>query len=633
VLGGADVVATTEADVVQVRRERHAFLTGEEVSSLVRPEVVESWRRSSSSGVVPDALDLVVTEDVGVDTELHRAAGPVLDRLGERLDSTRTALILSGAQSDIVARWAGEHTVSAALDAAEALPGVCLDEARAGTNGLGTAMVLDRAVVISGPEHFAERYQEFTCAGVPVHHPLRGDRVGAVTLVCRFRDANRLMLPIVLEAVDQIRQRLLLDATPTERLLLERSRDLQGGPGRALAVAGGDVLLVNAAAAALLGPQGGDQLRAGVARAGQTGRPALVEGPAGAVLVRAEEVSNRGEVIGHVVELTPLARAERAARPTAAADVVPPAHPPRGRGTSRDAPSAGGRGPLARLGGPSRAWRSVIATARRYAGFDLPVLAHGEPGTGKLSLLEAMWAEAAAGGAVGPLAVVDAALVPLDGLEAFLHELCDSLARSDGLVVLRHADLLDPRAAGAVAGLLDQAARDAALCLRRPAVRVAATSGPLDEVAGGSSELAPVLRDRLAVVDIALPPLRDRREDVAAIVADLVEEWGGRHRWLPEALDVLAAAPWPGNARQLRGVVARVLAGRAAGDIGVRDLPAQLVGHHDPALTAMERAEVAAILSGLREAVGNKVEAARRLGISRSTLYRKIAAYRIAGAR
>jgi transcriptional regulator of acetoin/glycerol metabolism len=104
---------------------------------------------------------------------------------------------------------------------------------------------------------------------------------------------------------------------------------------------------------------------------------------------------------------------------------------------------------------------------------------------------------------------------------------------------------------------------------------------------------------------------------------------GGRHRWRPEALEALSTADWPGNVRQLHSFVARTCAGRAGGDIELADLPEELLPAPNGVLSQIERAELAAIVTGLRETGGNKVDAARHLGISRSTLYRKIRAYRI----
>ncbi|MPY93574.1 MAG: GAF domain-containing protein [Acidimicrobiia bacterium] len=608
------MVATMGVGSPQVRRERDAFLCGRPVSEAVRAEVVESWRRSSSSGVVPDALDLAVASDVDVESEFCRAAAPVLDRLNERLDSSRTALVLSGPRADILQRWAGDTAVSVALDEVEALPGVCLDEGRAGTNGLGTTMALDRPVVISGAEHFADRYQPFTCAGAPVRHPSRGHGLGVVTLVCRYQDTNRLMLPIVLEAVDHIRARLLEQTSTVERLLLDRYLARGADTPAAVVVIGADVLLANRAASELLSHVDDDRLRAEAAALGRgvgVGRLSLPSGEE--LVVRGEGVTTGREVVGHVLELSrlgpeparpgPLPRPRVAPRPAGPARV--PAEP----------------SPLARLGGRGRAWQGVLAAARRHARFDLPVLVHGEAGTGKLALVEAMWAEARLAGTVE---VADAALVPFHGLTDFLHGLHGSLHRPDGLVVLRHAELLERRAALAVSGLLDEAGRSGGARL--------ASTATSSSILGEGPAVRGALGDRLAVVQIGLPPLRDRPEDIGAVVEAVAREGGGRHRWRPDALEALEAGEWPGNARQLRNLVVSTCAGRPAGDVTRPDLPPQFQRPGRRALTQIERAELAVIVAGLREAGGNKVEAARRLGISRSTLYRKVSAYRIDAA-
>jgi transcriptional regulator of acetoin/glycerol metabolism len=444
----------------------------------------------------------------------------VLDRLNERLDTTRTALVLAGAEAGIVARWAGDHGVARMLDGVHAVPGACLAEGHAGTNGLGTALELDRPVVISGAEHFAERYQEFTCAGVPIHHPRRGDRLGVLTLVCRYRDSNRLMVPIVLEAVDHICDRLLAGAGDEPRLVSAVGRPLVAVP-----------------------------------------TPPRPPAPNGAQ-----------------------------------------AGPPRG---------------LGRLGGASRAWQQVLALARRHVGFDLPVLVEGPSGVGKVELLRAMWEES---GRSGVVEVADAALLPLEGLGDFLARLRRSLNRPDGLLVLRHAELLDAPAARAVGALVDATPPGR--------VALAATIGTSCRASDGdgAAERA-ALHDRLGLVHLHLAPLAERRDDVVPLVGLLAG--ASRHRFRPDALDALARADWPGNVRQLRAVVSSTCASRPVGDLEVADLPAEVVRRRGVGLTQMESAELAAILAGLRDAGGNKAEAALRLGISRSTLYRKLRAYGI----
>jgi transcriptional regulator of acetoin/glycerol metabolism len=96
----------------------------------------------------------------------------------------------------------------------------------------------------------------------------------------------------------------------------------------------------------------------------------------------------------------------------------------------------------------------------------------------------------------------------------------------------------------------------------------------------------------------------------------------------PDALQLLQRLPWPGNVRELERVVRAATARRHSGDIRVEDFPAGLLAKAAPRrLTAIEHAELEAIVEALDAAGGNKRDAARRLGIARSTLYRKLRAY------
>jgi DNA-binding NtrC family response regulator len=161
---------------------------------------------------------------------------------------------------------------------------------------------------------------------------------------------------------------------------------------------------------------------------------------------------------------------------------------------------------------------------------------------------------------------------------------------------------------------------------------IAATNRPLEEErkAGRFRE---DLYYRLNVVTITLPPLKDRRSDIPELVEHFLKTrpvGPTRRQISPEALDVLVRYDWPGNVRELANVLERAQI-LAEGDVLTPDdLPDSLVlapaeprPDADPRhLNEVERRHVLEILN---EVKGNKVQAARILGISRRALYRLIA--------
>jgi DNA-binding NtrC family response regulator len=145
---------------------------------------------------------------------------------------------------------------------------------------------------------------------------------------------------------------------------------------------------------------------------------------------------------------------------------------------------------------------------------------------------------------------------------------------------------------------------------------------------------------RLAVERIHLPPLRDHAEDIPdlarAFLAVAQEQWeipeARAIRIQPETLDVLREHSWPGNVRELKNLVLRAAARTSVGTItpaiakgllGESALP--LVG--EPAASSLEDVEREAIRRALHDSNGQRRAAARRLGISESTLYKRIRRY------
>ena len=143
----------------------------------------------------------------------------------------------------------------------------------------------------------------------------------------------------------------------------------------------------------------------------------------------------------------------------------------------------------------------------------------------------------------------------------------------------------------------------------------------------------PALAERFVVV-LDVPPLRDRAADIPALVTEIIAELRPQPphpRCTPEALAALNGSAWPGNVRQLRQVVATALTRSMSCDIAVDDLPSGYPGAaRGGRLTGLERAEREALITALRETGWDREAAARDLGISRATIYRKLKRLKIA---
>jgi DNA-binding NtrC family response regulator len=176
---------------------------------------------------------------------------------------------------------------------------------------------------------------------------------------------------------------------------------------------------------------------------------------------------------------------------------------------------------------------------------------------------------------------------------------------------------------------------------RRADVRVvAATNKPLeDEVRAG--RFREDLFFRLNVITITLPDLKDRREDLPELTAHFLQTRKLGHALMtvdPEALAVLCSYDWPGNVRELANVIERAQILAEGNTITVDDLPENLVRETRPVAVAAPPAPVGGsddldeverrhVSEVLRKHAGNKVQAARALGVSRRTIYRLIEKY------
>lgn len=160
---------------------------------------------------------------------------------------------------------------------------------------------------------------------------------------------------------------------------------------------------------------------------------------------------------------------------------------------------------------------------------------------------------------------------------------------------------------------------------------------------------------RLNVVTLRLPPLRERREDIPALVEQFLAQHGGRHCLSQEVRDALMAYEWPGNVRELENCIERMVAMNSGPMLHSADLPTALQNtlaageaerfaqqallarqrvaappsppQAQPVVVPLEATERQAILNALDFTQGDRAQAAQLLGIGRTTLYRKLKRY------
>lgn len=289
--------------------------------------------------------------------------------------------------------------------------------------------------------------------------------------------------------------------------------------------------------------------------------------------------------------------------------------------------------------------RSLIA---KVAPADSAVLISGESGTGKelvaRALHEGRW------GVDRPFIAVNCAAVPRDLFEselfghvrgAFTGAVSDrpgyfELARGGTLFLDEIGDLpldLQPKLLRAIeqGEFMPVGGRKNVTVETRI---VTATNRDLD-VEVGAGRFREDLMYRIRVVEIALPPLRERRSDIPILVEHLlhrVAERSGRQPPTVEhaAIGALTDAEWRGNVRELENVLERAVLLAEGPAIGLEDLPPELSGDVGRVTTtadlreatrAFERRHIERVL---REVGGSREEASKKLGINPSTLYRRL---------
>jgi sigma-54 dependent transcriptional regulator, acetoin dehydrogenase operon transcriptional activator AcoR len=531
-----------------------------------RPEIAQSWHRASLAGV-DQAGDFgrLVPGDIDPNSSLLVGAAPVLDELAASLAGTGYSTILGDRECRVVRRWFDDPRTEASFDTLNLREGAIVLEETIGTNALGTAFETHLAVTINGAEHFVEALRRFSCYGHPIRHPLTRRIEGVLDVTALAHSASPLLPALIARAVQDIEQRLLGGSQSSEKSLLAAFQQASGHRKRAVLAIGEDIVMSNQAASELLSPSDVALLRV------------LAEEPLHRDECALKLSLESGQPVTVIV--TRVSGARRGAllqvEPCSSRPLLTPATVPAPR-PARAAP---------------------------------PTLVCGPPGTGRTTRAREL--------AALPVKFLRPASALLEGEVAWAQDFEAAMRRTEGSVCIDGIELLSDKLLDLVVQYVD--------ARQRP--RLIFVSGPVSGLTGRAATLAGTASTREELMSLSA-----RRAEIPELAGSMLQSAAASDsvHLTPGAVQALTAHEWPGNLRELKAVIVHAAARRTCGGITLSDLPQQYRSTV-PAMpmAALDRAERDVIVIALRNAGGNKVQAARELGVSRTTLYARIRALRI----
>jgi len=578
---------------------RERFLAADAVGdSTVRRLILTSWKRSQEHNVDRDQVTVPYLRTPDLEAPLARSAAPILDSLSEQLSGDPVSIILTDQAGLVIDRRSASARITDSLDAVRLAPGFSYAEEYAGTNGIGTALSSARPTLVDGREHYTGELGRFCCAGAPIHHPTHHRVIGVLDLTTWAETSGTMLMALANATARQIEDEILAQTGLREFALFREYLSACHAGGAVLAL-NNDVVMMNDHLRQLMNATD-QQALIGYAADMMTGSrdsTRAVELPSGVTaIIRFTPATSESGPAGGVFHVR-FARA------------VPIARVPSG-------PIAYGHSlpGLAELGAAwTRCTQQAIAC---YQAGDW-VAVRGEAGVGKLALLHSTHRQR---NPAGRWRVFDP---PAAGKTAsWLALVGEEVNTPSTMLVISHADRLDEET---VRGLLDtlQDTEDDGEPALRSRVAIILDTPPEHEFVEELLALFPR--------SIDVPALRHRAEDVGELVTHFLGQLSRVEPLTcsPATLTTLQRCAWPGNVTQLRRVLTEIARRRRGGVIQVEDLPPECRVTSRRVLTQLEALERDAVVQSLLNNSLNVATAARDLGMSRATMYRKIRNYGI----
>ena len=605
----------------------NGLLTSNQYQKLIadaRQRSMQYGLNASSDSQIEHLIDTVrLTKDNRI---LMNAAKPVLQQLSEQwgIQQSDSLLILANADATVLC-VEGDPEYERQQELQDLIPGVCWSEEMRGTNAVGTALATAQPMLINSGEHFLERLDNYSCSSVLLNDP-QGQICGALSLARKGPiAASKDGLLLLAMTASYIDRRLFISSQSRDiTLAFHLNRHYLDSPWQGLLSVSLEGLIVaaNDSACELLNQPRHVLLGQHCETILGDRSPVLkhlTKGLAGRLN------TGKGSFFYKILQVPQSENisAERAALP------------------AKKSPKSG----VEQWAGDNPEFSKQLLLAQRGFNNELPILLLGETGTGKEVIAQALHNSSNRAGQ--PFIAVNCAAIPEGLIESELFGYSDGAftgAKRGGML-----GRLQQAHGGTL--FLDEVG-DMPLALQARLLRVLQERKVAPLGAGVERELDIGLicathRDlnhlvsqqqfredlfyRINGLALTLPALRHRK-DLPELCQKLLQQLSDQPLQLtPDLTELLSRYCWPGNIRQLQMLLRTLVALREPGQwlLGIDDLPASLAEQLQVSTSSanghcIRSNEDELIRSALAKQQGNVTAAARELGISRATLYRKL---------
>jgi len=641
----------------KVKKEWNNFVEGNKVDKEnIRDYILESWQRCKKCGVDPyQGKGHVVSEKKlkrikKRNKNLIEIARPFMNEMAELVKNSNIVVVLTDANGMILENI-GDELIMHNANELRFIPGSYWSEEKVGTNAIGSAIKVDKALQVNGSEHFCREHHSWTCSAAPIHNP-DGELIGIFDMSGPYNKAHPHTLGMVVAAAKSIENQLSLIAKNIE---LKSANKFSSAVFNSMSEGlisidkYGKVIIINKAALKMLNTAKEDAVGKDIKDI--IGEQTAVEkmltnhetfNDEDISISRNKErlyfnasarmlVNSNGVADGFIIILRKMKAVKKIVNRMAGAEA---------RFSFKD------------IIGENRLLKKIIELGKRVSSSEAAVLIEGESGTGKEMMAQAI--HNASQRRKNVFVSINCAAIPQSLLESELFGYEGGSftgAREKG-----RPGKFELASGGTL--LLDEIG-EMPLNMQASLLRVLQEKeinriGGLEPISVDVRILASTNKDleeevekgnfrkdlffRLNTVKLKMPALRRRLDDLESLVEHFIfvlNQKSGEnvHAVEHEVIELLKNYDWPGNVRELQNVVERAVLLSEDGYIRVKDLPEEfkekeiksLEKINKDSLPLLKLKEMEKImLEHTLKQTNTITEAAEKLGVSRSTFYRKV---------